>query len=217
MPKIERLGGIVLCGGRSSRLGISKALLPIGPETLLERVVRLLGEVVAKVVVVSAPGQALPPLPTEVMLVADRETGRGPLEGLRSGLLALAGTCDMAYLTGCDAPLLVPALVARLHELLGPASIALPEIDGSRHPLSAIYRTTLLEEIDELLLSGAGPLALSRRLPTRIVTVDELRDADPELATLIDIDERADYEAVLARLGLPLPAGLFDQGAGGTL
>jgi molybdopterin-guanine dinucleotide biosynthesis protein A len=217
MPKIERLGGIVLCGGRSSRLGISKALLPIGSETLLERVVRLLGEVVAKVVVVAAPGQALPPLPIEVIHVADRETGRGPLEGLRTGLAALAGTCDTAYLTGCDAPLLVPEFVGRLYELLGPASIALPEVDGSRHPLSAIYRTTIVDIIDELLLCGAGPLALSRRLPTRIVTADELCGVDPELATLIDIDERADYEAVLARLGLPMPAGLFDQGAGWTL
>ena len=39
-------GGIVLCGGKSTRMGRSKALLPFGPETMLQRVVRLLGSVV---------------------------------------------------------------------------------------------------------------------------------------------------------------------------
>jgi molybdopterin-guanine dinucleotide biosynthesis protein A len=47
--------GIVLCGGRSTRMGSAKALLPFGAETMLQRVVRLLGTVVSPVVVVSQP------------------------------------------------------------------------------------------------------------------------------------------------------------------
>ena len=56
-------GGIVLCGGKSTRMGVAKAVLPFGPETMLQRVVRLLGTVVAPIVVVAARDQELPPLP----------------------------------------------------------------------------------------------------------------------------------------------------------
>ena len=60
--------GIVLCGGKSTRMGTSKALLPFGPETMLQRVVRLLGEVVAPIVVVAASDQTLPDLPPGVIV-----------------------------------------------------------------------------------------------------------------------------------------------------
>ncbi len=81
--------GIVLCGGKSSRMGTSKALLPFGPETMLQRVVRLLGEIVSPIVVVAALDQELPELPGSVIVTRDENEGRGPLEGLRAGLKAL--------------------------------------------------------------------------------------------------------------------------------
>ena len=46
-------GGVVLCGGKSTRMGQSKAMLPFGNELLLQRVVRILGEVVSPIVVVA--------------------------------------------------------------------------------------------------------------------------------------------------------------------
>jgi len=65
------IGGVVLCGGKSTRMGSPKALLPFGPETMLQRVVRLLGTVVSPIVVVAATGQDLPPLPASVILTRD--------------------------------------------------------------------------------------------------------------------------------------------------
>ncbi len=57
------LAGVVLCGGKSTRMGVPKATLPFGPETMLQRVVRLLGTVVSPIVVVAARDQELPELP----------------------------------------------------------------------------------------------------------------------------------------------------------
>ncbi len=71
------------------RMGSSKALLPFGAETMLQRVVRLLGTVVSPIVVVAAPEQSLPELPASVIVTRDEREGRGPLEGLRAGLKAL--------------------------------------------------------------------------------------------------------------------------------
>ena len=85
-------GGIVLAGGKSTRMGTSKALLPFGPETMLQRVVRILSSVVSPIVVVAAPAQELPDLPAHVIVTRDEREGRGPLEGLRAGLKATPST-----------------------------------------------------------------------------------------------------------------------------
>ena len=52
--------GIILCGGKSERMGTAKAMLPFGDELLIQRVVRIVGSVVSLVVVVASPGQSLP-------------------------------------------------------------------------------------------------------------------------------------------------------------
>ena len=70
-------------------MGLPKATLPFGPELMLQRVVRLLQEVVHPIVVVAAPGQEVPALPGDVILTADEREGRGPLQGLHAGLLAI--------------------------------------------------------------------------------------------------------------------------------
>src|SRR5437667_9469264 len=100
------VGGIVLCGGQSSRMGRPKAWLPFGDELMLPRVVRLLSEAVSPIVVVAAPGQDVPPLPDDVQIVRDAEQGRGPLQGLLAGLHALQGRADAAYLSSCAVPFL---------------------------------------------------------------------------------------------------------------
>src|SRR6187551_1813920 len=95
-------GGVVLCGGLSTRMGTSKAMLPFGSETMLQRVVRLLGTVVSPLVVVAAPEQPLPELPVSVNITRDEREGRGPLEGLCAGLKSLPPDVESAYVTSCD-------------------------------------------------------------------------------------------------------------------
>src|SRR4030095_11938213 len=144
-------GGIVLCGGKSTRMGSPKALLPFGGETMLQRVVRLLATVVSPIVVVAANQQRLPELPAEVTVTHDEREDRGPLEGLRAGLKALPVGVGAAYATSCDVPLLVPAFARRMIDLLGDHDIAVMEIDGFSHPLSAVYRRSTLPQVEDLL------------------------------------------------------------------
>src|SRR5260370_16937939 len=96
------VGGIVLCGGQSRRMGRPKAWLPFGGEFMLARVVRLLAQAVQPIVVVAAPDQAVPPLPAEIAIVRDEEKDRGQLEGMAAGLTALAGTAYAPYLSSCS-------------------------------------------------------------------------------------------------------------------
>jgi molybdenum cofactor guanylyltransferase len=192
----------VLCGGKSTRMGVPKATLPFGPETMLQRVVRLLGTVVSPVVVVAAGEQALPELPDEVAVTRDEREQRGPLEGLRAGLKALPNSVDMAYITSCDVPLLEPAFVTRMVELLGDHDIAVMEIDGFPHPLSAVYRRDTLPHVEALLEKDRlRPVFLFDAVRTRRVRPEEMLSVDPQLRTLRNLNTREDYLAALSEAG----------------
>lgn len=193
--------GIVLCGGRSTRMGSSKALLPFGPETMLQRVVRLLGEVVVPIVVVAASDQTLPDLPPGVIITRDEREGRGPLEGLRAGLKALPPDVEAAYVTSCDVPLLVPGFVTQMLDLARGYEVAVMEIDGFTHPLSAVYRRSTLARVEELLAQDRlRPVFLFEAVNTRRIGPREMT-ADPDLRTLWNLNTREDYERALADAG----------------
>ena len=66
-------------------------------------------------------------LPEAVIVTRDEREARGPLEGIRAGLSALPESIDAAYITSCDVPLLVPAFVERMIELMGDHDIAVME------------------------------------------------------------------------------------------
>jgi molybdopterin-guanine dinucleotide biosynthesis protein A len=193
-----RLGGIVLCGGQSKRMGRPKAWLPFGSEVLLQRVVRILGETVENIVVVAAPEQDLPLLPAEVRVVRDAERGRGPLQGLAAGLAALRGQVDAAYLSGCDVPFLRATLVRRLRDLLGSHAICVPRVGDYLHPLAAVYRIEVAEAVQRLLAAERlRPVFLFEELPTRIVTAEELIDVDPALESFRNLNTPEDYQTAL--------------------
>jgi molybdopterin-guanine dinucleotide biosynthesis protein A len=194
--------GIVLCGGKSTRMGSPKALLPFGPETMLQRVVRLLGSVVSPLVVVAAADQELPALPPAVIVTRDEREARGPLEGLRAGLKALPAGVDVAYVTSCDVPLLVPNFVRQMLDLAREYDVAVMEIDGFTHPLSAVYRRATLAIIEDLLAHDRlRPVFLFDAVKTRRVRPEEMT-ADLELRTLRNLNTRDDYERALAEAGL---------------
>ena len=185
-------------------MGWPKAWLPFGPELMLPRVVRLLGEVVAPLVVVAAPDQALPNLPDTITIVRDRDQGRGPLEGLRAGLAALSGLADAAFATSCDVPLLAPGFVRRVIELFpaGEYDIAVPWAEGYHHPLAAVYRVQVVAQIERLLEENRlRPVFLFEQVRTRVISAAELEDVDPQLNSLRNLNHPSDYYAALAAAG----------------
>ena len=193
-----KFGGIVLCGGRSSRMGLPKATLPFGPEQMLQRVVRLLGEAVSPIVVVASPSQELPNVSDDVIIARDEREDRGPLQGLAAGLAAIKQRADAAYVTSCDVPLLVPEFVSRMGDLLAEHDLVVPKENQYHHPLAAVYRTSLLPQIQDLLAANRMRLIfLFENSDTLEVPVEQLRAIDPELATLANLNSPSDYTAAL--------------------
>jgi molybdopterin-guanine dinucleotide biosynthesis protein A len=187
-------------------MGLPKATLPFGPESMTHRVLRLLGEAVEPLVVVAAPRQDLPDLPADVTVAYDQRQGCGPLEGIRAGLSAIKDRAGAVYVTGCDAPLLVPDLVRHLVERIEDHKVVVPVDSGFYHPLAAVYRTDTLPAIESLLAEGRRrPFDLYEAVDVCAVPVTELRSIDPDLQTLANLNWPEDYFSCLRRAGYDVP------------
>jgi len=184
-------------------MGRPKFSLPFGEEVLLQRVCRILSEVVSPIVVVAAEGQELPALPDEVLIVRDEYDSLGPLAGIATGLDALSDEVDAAFVTSCDAPLLRPEFARRLIELLGDHDVAAPTDGQYDHVLAAVYRTKLADHARQLLAEERRrPLFLLDETDSLRVHVDQLRSVDPNLDSLRNMNTPEDYNDILQLVGL---------------
>lgn len=203
--RAERVG-IVLAGGRSSRMGTAKASLAWDGTTLLHRVVEAVGGAVDRVLVVRSLGQPLPALPHRVSVIDDDHPDRGPLQGMLAGLRAVEEADAVAFVCATDMPLLQPAFVARVLACLPPdTDAAVPRIEAACHPLAAAYRVCLAPEIASMLEAGdrrlMGLLERSRVEwldARRLLDDPKLASADPRLDSLLNLNTPSDYAAAQA-------------------
>ena len=207
---IDSTAAIVLAGGRSSRLASAgivppggKAGIVLGGTTLLARVCGRVGGVARRIVVVAAPGQELPSLPSAVEVVRDSAPDTGPLAGIADGLRALGDAAAVVCVVSCDVPLVSPRILALLRESLmtGPGAPlwAVPEVGGYLQVLVSAVRPEVLAAIEAHLAAGRrDPRSLVERLATagaaRIVPERTLLPVDPGLESFRDLDTPRDLE-----------------------
>jgi molybdopterin-guanine dinucleotide biosynthesis protein A len=198
---------LVLAGGASRRMGADKALLrlPDG-RTALAAVLQAAASVTSRVLLAAGTtsrtemllAELAPPHP-DVLL--DDNPGEGPLAAL-AGALRRVET-DGVLLLAVDTPLLQPALLRLLVARLQAPDVSLvqPDAGGSLQPMPAIYARSLAACAAALLAQGRRDLlALSRcaARQARILGEAELRQADPELHSLLSANTPAEWQALLA-------------------
>ena len=195
--------GMVLTGGRSSRMGRDKASLVLDGRTLLERTVAALEVVADEIVVVRAPGQPLPLVvgARPLTVVEDPVEGEGPLFGIATGLAAASG--PVALVVGVDHPFLRPPLLRLLVERVqAGARWVLPVAHGYPQPLCSAFATEALEVIRAHLDAGdRSPMSIAADLRYERLNEEAWRDADPEGLSFVDVDTPEEFEAARSRLG----------------
>lgn len=201
-PLWNSIGGVVVCGGQSRRMGTAKAWLPLAGEALLQRVVGQLIRVCRPVVVVAAQDQLLPALPPSVEVQRDQRNSAGPLEAIRVGLLAVQSHCEAAFVASCDLPFLDASFVSLLCDQLGDHDIAVPVVGERLHVLSAVYRTRLAATAEGLLIAHDHRVhKLLSLVHTRYVRAMEMQLSEMELEKrLMNLNEMSDYQQAIALL-----------------
>ena len=187
-------------------MNVPKATLPFGPEAMLQRITRIVSEAVCleNVVVAAAARQELPPLAEQVTIVEDRQPNTGPLEGLANGLSTLPAGVDAAFVTGCDAPFLNRGFIIRLLELLADFDGVVPREGEFHHPLAAVYHRRILPLMESRKQTGQLSLhGLIAQCNILEIPVDQLREVDPDLNSLMNQNTLEEYKAALDLAGYP--------------
>ena len=189
---------IILAGGRSSRMGTPKALLPFDGEPLIAHIVRSLAHRFHDIVIVAAPQQELPSLPARI--VYDDVAYQGPVGGILYGLQAAAG--ELGFVTSCDSAFVNGSLVEHLVNSADGFDVVVPRWDDRFQPLLAVYRKSVLPFLESQLAHGElRPVYVFDRVRTRVIEAEEIRRFDPEGTSFFNMNTPADYEAALRRWG----------------
>ncbi|MBY0123395.1 molybdenum cofactor guanylyltransferase [Bacillus sp. S/N-304-OC-R1] len=139
--------GIIMAGGKSSRMGTNKALLMIDGKTVIERIVQELSKTVSDILIVTNTFEEYQFL--GLPMVQDQWRDMGPLAGIHAGLSASQTVKNLVV--ACDMPFVSAGLGGILLNLLDQYQAAVPEIDGQLHPLFAAYRKDALGIILQFL------------------------------------------------------------------
>ncbi|MBK9992311.1 MAG: molybdenum cofactor guanylyltransferase [Verrucomicrobia bacterium] len=155
--------GVVLAGGRSTRMGRDKALLTLEDgRTLLERAVAVLREFDATEILVSTGSDKTYGMPGTREL-ADVRADCGPLGGLHA-CLSVAKE-QLCLVLAVDLPAMAPSYLRGLLSRTQARRGVVPVIDGSAEPLVAVYSKEALAEVQRALETGDYSLQkLIRRL-----------------------------------------------------
>ncbi len=189
------IGGIVLAGGASSRMGQPKALLPLGGLTLAERVVQLFAPHCEETIIVTGAHdleirQHLPHLAGAMVYNADHALGM--FSSLRVGLARFAQASAILF-SPVDYAAVLPSSVAKLCAS-APAPLIKPRYHGhSGHPI--LLRAQALDALRAAPLTSNAKDILSG-IPPLYLDVD-----DPAVAQ--DCDTPEDYQRLLDRWRRP--------------
>jgi molybdopterin-guanine dinucleotide biosynthesis protein A/molybdopterin converting factor small subunit len=179
-------------------MGRPKALLPFDGAPLIVHIVATLRRLFDEIIVVSADGHMLPPMPVEI--VHDDVAYQGPVGGICYGLRATR--TEVTFVTSCDSVFLNAGLISYLVSNIPGHDVVVPFWDGRLQPLHAVYRRSVLPLLEEQLVRGElRPISLFDRVRTCRIDEDDIRSIDPDGSSFFNMNTPDDYAAALERWG----------------
>ncbi len=178
-------------------MGRNKALMSLDGVRLIDRVVGVMRQVCADLLIVTNSPEVYADI--EVRMVGDVWPDKGSLGGIYSALhYAETPHC---LVVACDMPFLQAAVLRYLVEQIATYDVIMPEVNGEQQPLHAIYSRACLDPMARRL--EAHRLKIVGFLPevrVRIVTAEELRPFDPELLAFQNLNTPEEFTAATRHL-----------------
>lgn len=185
---------IILAGGKSLRLGRSKALQVISGKSLIQWVVDRVAILSTEIIVATAHGEAIAcHSAVRIRTVADIYPGKGPLGGIHSGLIASSST--HAIVVGCDTPFLNVSLLEYMTQICSTFDVVVPRIRKKIEPLCAVYSKNCVAPIQKLLERDERQIRkLFTMVKVQYVKQDEIDSYDQEHLSFFNINSQDDLK-----------------------
>ncbi|HEY9868914.1 MAG TPA: molybdenum cofactor guanylyltransferase [Candidatus Obscuribacterales bacterium] len=189
--------GLILCGGRSKRMGRPKAFLPFAGRTIIEHLIDTTREIFSEVFLVANEPDQYSHLTVDV--VKDILPYRGPLGGILSGLLVSAN--PFAFVIACDMPLVTRKLLRQMATHRHDADVVVLSHAGSIEPLLGVYSKNCIKPLEESLFSGVLKVQdFLSGLKAKLYEYTPERPEGDDLPPFFNINTPQDYSAVLLRV-----------------
>lgn len=192
----EPIGGFVLAGGKSSRMGRPKGLLQFAGKPLVVRMARLVESVSEPAIIIGPPADYGG---IGFRVVPDDRRELGPLGGITTALRVT--TCGWNLIVGCDLPFLTPEwlefLVSRAME--SQADVVIPLNECGLEPLCAMYRQRARTQIAEALERGVRKVTDGLTgLTLSTIAPAEWKGFDPHGRLFKNVNTPEDYDEARA-------------------
>lgn len=187
--------GVVLAGGKSSRMGENKALLPINGKPNIENIIAKL-QLVTNAIVISS-NDLVTYNYLQLPIIKDITESLGPLGGIQSILTSVS--TPYVFFHACDLPMLSLDVIQCMIELCTGYDVIVPKIDGKVHPVCGIYHKNVLPILEKQLANeDRKVMNLLNKLNVLYVERDvfEEKGIDVDIAFL-NMNTPEDYKRVL--------------------
>ncbi|MDO8577595.1 MAG: molybdenum cofactor guanylyltransferase [Dehalococcoidales bacterium] len=190
--------GIILAGGKSTRLGRNKALEPVLGKRLVQYVYDCLKPLADQVFIVTSKDMAALPYPEGAAVLTDIYPDKGPLSGIYTGLASAKHEYNIVV--GCDMPFLNEKLLRHMvGECRGFDAVVPRPSPSTMEPLHAVYSRSCLDRMkSQLEKERLKTLAFFEQINVKYISMQECRTFDPELMSFININNQADLDKSIA-------------------
>ena len=142
--------GIILAGGKNSRMGTNKAFLKIDGIRLIDNILAVYKKIFSEIIIVTNDPLSYTEF-SDSIVVTDIYKEKGALGGIYTGLFY--ATHDYSFVAACDMPFLSEDFIIYLTGQIGKHDIIVPELSEGFQPLHAIYSRNCLSHIKKLLIA----------------------------------------------------------------
>lgn len=190
---------IILCGGKNSRMGCNKALLEVGRQKIIERMVRQLSGLFGQIII--SGNKPLEHAFPGVEAVPDIIPGRGPLSGIHAGL-TVAGN-HYCLVLACDMPFMDGKLAEYLVKEAPGFDAVVPRIDRYLQPLFAVYSKDCLAPVAECLKNGHSKVvSFYHQVKVKYISREKLAEVTDVDRVFFNVNTPADLEAARHLAGI---------------
>lgn len=188
------IGGIVLAGGKSKRIGENKCLLTLNDHTLLQIVADTLSVLCKEVIVVTKEPQVY--VSTGLTIVAEEDKRQLPLIGLLTGLEN--SNYEINLVAACDMPFIHPDSLRILIDNISGNDAVLPVVNDKSEPLHALYSKTCIPFIKTCIEKRELKMtSFLDKTKVNYLNQSLFESHDPELLSFYNINTKEDYQRAI--------------------
>ena len=184
--------GIILAGGKNSRMGINKAFLEIDGTQLIDNILAVYQKIFSEIIIVTNDPLSYTEF-SDTVLVTDIYKEKGALGGIYTGLFY--ATHDYSFIAACDMPFLNEDFIIYLAGQVGKHDIIVPELSEGFQPLHAIYSRNCLSHIKKLLIADKLKIAgFYKEVRLLSIPEEKIKPFNKDGRLFLNVNTRKDWE-----------------------